>query len=301
MQPFLFSRTNLASSLIFATVSTAAASPIDAADPIDSDFRSGETIVSGNGGTGNFFAFVTYGVRVYFTSNASVLMGTAASISQVTLQQSAFTVALLDKYLILNPPYKSHLQDQSTSSSIVDGEASVLSRAKSLLQREQQVNRVLQLLVHHEGLTPPAVLLAKSGSGKSTFVAQLVSRLRKQIQSGSSGGTAQFDIVRAVFAGSTAGSTSLYRVLRELCESLKAELPDEANQVIPDDILSLGSLLSHFLNALADGGKRVLLCVDAVNELEGPVARSLSWLPTHSKATVLLTRSLNMIYLIDFI
>ena len=176
-------------------------------------------------------------------------------------------------------------------SSIVDGEASVLSRAESLLQREEQVNRVLQFLADQEGLTPPAVLLAKSGSGKSTFVAQLVSRLRKQIQSATSDGTAQFDVVRAIFVGSTAGSTSLYRVLRELCESIKTELPDEANKVIPDDILGLGSLLSHLLNALADAGKRVLLCVDAVNELDGPVARSLSWLPTHSKATVLLTRS----------
>ena len=50
------------------------------------------------------------------------------------------------------------------------------------------------------------------------------------------------------------------------------------------------SLLAHLLNALAEAGKRVLLCVDAVNELESPVARSLSWLPTHSKATLLITR-----------
>ena len=166
----------------------------------------------------------------------------------------------------------------------------MLARADSLLQREEQINRVLRLLMRHKGLTPPAVLLAKSGSGKSTFVAQLVSRLREQIQSVSSVVTAHFDVVHSVFVGSTAGSTSLYRVLRELCTTLKADLPDEVDRVVPDDILSLGSLLAHFLNALADAGKRVLLCVDAVNELEGPVARSLSWLPTHSKATLLITR-----------
>ena len=63
-----------------------------------------------------------------------------------------------------------------------------------------------QLMMNKNGLI---LFVGGTGSGKSTFMAHCVQRLREE-----------YDIVRAVFVGSAGGSTNLVRVLSELCASL---------------------------------------------------------------------------------
>ena len=175
--------------------------------------------------------------------------------------------------------------------SIVDGEASILARSSVLLERPDEVSRVERLLERVSGsVGGPAVLVAKSGSGKSTFVAQLVACLRTEKPR-------RYDIVHAVFVGSTAGSTSLFLVLTELCLALQADLrlllgdrQTVEGPPLPADLVSLGGLLARSLEELADEhDQRVLLCFDAVNELSGEAARTLAWLPHATRAAILLT------------
>ena len=194
---------------------------------------------------------------------------------------------------------------------IVDGEAAVLERAGALLlARPTQAARVRQRLA----TVPVVAVLAKSGTGKSTFVAQLVRELR----SGVSGDGARFDVVHVVFVGAAEGSTSLFRVLGALCAALAADhaaaaaaakaraadagegcggygwKEEEAAAALaaaaaapPHDLLGLSGLLERLLQALCAPGplaRRVLLCVDALNELEGGAARALGWLPARVPA-----------------
>ena len=92
----------------------------------------------------------------------------------------------------------------------------MLHRAQVLLNRNGPTERMRQVLLamaQGEVLAQrrPIVLVSRSGSGKSTFVAQLIQSLRA---------CPDFDIVHAIFVGAAEGSTSLFRVLRELCARL---------------------------------------------------------------------------------
>ena len=99
----------------------------------------------------------------------------------------------------------------AAAASIVDGDGSVLERARVLLERPEQAARVMRLLGAAgtgggatAGLgNKPVALLAKSGSGKSTFVAALARSLRRGGCGG--GGAPRFDVVRTVFVGAAEG------------------------------------------------------------------------------------------------
>ena len=158
--------------------------------------------------------------------------------------------------------------NDTAAASIIDGEDSILARAGGvLLPRDALFEALLEKLRTAEG---PVAVVAPSGSGKSTFMARAVQRLRDE-----------YDVVRAVFVGGADGSTQLVRVLSELC----ASLDDNDDDLMPDDVLGLSGLLERRLRDLSDT-KRVLLVVDAVNELEGDAALSLGWLPRRAGVVV---------------
>ena len=166
------------------------------------------------------------------------------------------------------------------ASSIVDGDASVLARAGGVLLERETLAAALRERLAVGGDEPVAVL-APSGSGKSTFIASAVRRLR-----------ADYDVARTVFVGAADGSTSLDRVLSELCAALIDDLARfdlDPPETIPDDVLGLGGLLAALLKDLCGAGKRALVVFDAVNELDGESARSLGWLPARSPATILVS------------
>ena len=156
---------------------------------------------------------------------------------------------------------------------IIDGEAAILERAGGVLLPRDDLYEALKSKLN--GADRPVAVVAPSGSGKSTFMAHCVTRLREE-----------YDIVRAVFVGSASGSTNLVRVLSELCASLaparksRASLEDlctSENSVeeLADDVLGLSGLLEKRLQVLQEEKKKVLIVVDAVNELEGAAALSL--------------------------
>jgi WD40 repeat protein len=116
----------------------------------------------------------------------------------------------------------------------------------------------------------PVLLLAGSGCGKSTFVAQLVKKERV---------AEAFDVIIAVFVGATDGSTQIFKVLSAVCSALMAAIPDLARN-LPDDAMGLQQAFHALLQGACEEEKRVLLVFDAVNELEPHHnARSLGWLP----------------------
>jgi WD40 repeat protein len=134
------------------------------------------------------------------------------------------------------------------------------------------------------------VLLARSGQGKSTLVAQILAEYEKE--------GSVFDVVHAVFIGSVEGSTILFRMLTDLCRALLADLerfdlwnPEFPKDTggFPNDELGLSGLFACVLKELTDAGKKVLICFDALNELDGATARSLTFLPQRTAATILMT------------
>ena len=177
-----------------------------------------------------------------------------------------------------------------SSLTMIDGYRSILERGGgNLLVRSESNDQVLAKLEQQQLV----VLLAKSGQGKSTFVAQLVSN-----------SLTNYDIVHVIFIGSVEGSTILFRLLTELVNELLLDLvkfdlhsnvyplPNDRSS-FPRDEMGIGGLFNVLLNKLTDSGKTVLICFDALNELKSKSARSLSFLPHRSKAKILLTTILD--------
>ena len=166
--------------------------------------------------------------------------------------------------------------DQAASGVVVDNEAAVLSRAGSVyLERASTTAAALELVTSAAGTRRPVVLLASSGAGKSTFLAQLVTKLRA---SGS-----PFDAVHAVFVGATDGSTGIHRICSDLLAALQRSAGNasdddddgEDGSAADNDFQSIAARLAARLAAAAEGRKLCLL-FDAVNELDSShAARSL--------------------------
>jgi hypothetical protein len=90
---------------------------------------------------------------------------------------------------------------------------------------------VLAHLDEQEARAPVCLLLAGSGSGKSTFVAQLVRELRQK---------SHFDCIATVFIGSVENSTRIFKVLHALCQELQTHVEDNDEEVsTPDDMMGL--------------------------------------------------------------
>eukprot|EP01043_Picozoa_sp_COSAG02_P052768 COSAG02_NODE_5737_length_4078_cov_3.208523_1_plen_856_part_10 len=164
---------------------------------------------------------------------------------------------------------------------VVNNESAVLSRSAGFhLVRAAETARAMELLKSSIAARSPAVVVAASGAGKSTFLAHLVSQIRA--------GTAEnnFDTVLAVFVGATDGSTSIYRICTDLLAALRrvGELDDDSDNADEGgdaaDFQGLVAKIGSRLRVLGAAGHRTCLLFDAVNELDSAhAARSLRWLP----------------------
>ena len=86
-----------------------------------------------------------------------------------------------------------------------------------------------------------------------------------------------FDIVHSAFIGAVEGSTSAVRLLNDMCHALSADDDQQDNVEYPRDLSGLASMFAELLASLSSKGKKVLIAIDALNELE--TGRALSWLP----------------------
>ena len=128
----------------------------------------------------------------------------------------------------------------------MDNEASVLARAPFVIPQPDLQRQVLAVLHAARGRNEPALLLAPSGHGKSTFLAGVTRVLRDDPKAGR---------VIAHFAGVSEGSTSISRVLRAAVDALRR--PDA-----PPPCGDFAELTSAFHEGLGRHD-RVTLVVDA--------------------------------------
>ena len=173
------------------------------------------------------------------------------------------------------------------AANIVDGYHSIVARSgKHLLTRSATEKLVINALQ----LSPIVLLLARSGQGKSTLIAQILSR--QEIQS-------KWDVMHSVFVGSVEGSTILFRILTDLCLALYKDLKmynlwkTSYEAALPITLMGLVGLFTCLLEELSNDKKKVLICFDALNELDGATARLLTFIPQKSSATFLLTTIMN--------
>ncbi len=147
----------------------------------------------------------------------------------------------------------------SSVPSLVDAEEFVLSRAGGFrLERASELCQVRQLLADDAAAArgTPLLLLAASGMGKSTLLAQMVQLTRQE-------GT--YDVVHAVFVGSVERSTDALAVGRALCVSLSADLARLGGAAGGDEMVLCACLSVSVspLQALVHRPARARVCVRA--------------------------------------
>jgi hypothetical protein len=174
--------------------------------------------------------------------------------------------------------------ERENGSWLVDGEEYVLARAGTFkLERARELENVLNMLTtqfasHGAGSNTPLLMLAASGMGKSTLLAQVVQAAREN---------GSYDLLHCVFVGSVEGSTDALNVGRALCMALSRDLAVRVGgrcdtglldvENLPADMQGISGALSARLKALHELKLKVLLVIDAINELES--GRSLGWIP----------------------
>ena len=136
---------------------------------------------------------------------------------------------------------------------------------------------MLKLLLDRSSgeLNTPLLLLAASGMGKSTLLAQVVKAVRL---------AGHYDVVHSVFVGSVERSSDALAVGRALCLALSQDLAAahggsalDHGQELPTDLQGICEALKGVCDAFDQKKRTVLLVIDAVNELE--TGRALTWLP----------------------
>jgi len=114
----------------------------------------------------------------------------------------------------------------------------------------------------------PVVITGESGCGKSAFLA---SWYRKYVAD------YKDDFVLAYFIGASPESTQYLRLLRNMCEELKRRF--DLKEEIPEDDKKLSETLSVLLVAAARDKARIVLVVDALDQLSTlETAHGLGWL-----------------------
>jgi tetratricopeptide (TPR) repeat protein len=145
------------------------------------------------------------------------------------------------------------------------------SRARVYIGRNEYYTRLHQYLASNQN-NRPLIVTGESGSGKSSLLANWV----KQITPGASGGSStDFAIVH--FIGSSPASAEYTNLLRRVMSILQREY--DIDGAIPSDAKSLIKEFERFVN-LVPSGKRVILVLDALNQLEDKdSALDMGWLP----------------------
>ncbi len=131
------------------------------------------------------------------------------------------------------------------------------------LEQERRLNEYVQGSDRR-----PGVIMGEPGCGKSAFLAGWSRRYAADNPD---------DLLLSYFVGASPSSTDHRRLLRTICEELKRELTLE--EEIPEDDEMLSEGLATFLQAAARERERVVLVIDALDQLS-PLAgaRGLGWL-----------------------
>ena len=138
----------------------------------------------------------------------------AAAVATATEATSTPAVRLDAALAQLSDP-PSALDGPAAAGGVVNNEGAVLSRSAGIyLERAAETARAMELLKSSAANGAPAVVVAASGAGKSTFLAHLVSRIQAEKNSA-------FDTVLAVFVGATDGSTSIHRICTDVLAALR--------------------------------------------------------------------------------
>ena len=166
-----------------------------------------------------------------------------------------------------------------------DSEDFVLSRAGGFqLDRLIEKDNIMKLVSNSfssEGRNTPLLLLAASGMGKSTLLAQAVGSMRKG---------RQYDVLHSVFVGSVERSSDALAVGRALCVALSRDLAAAAESGVPaaeprdppdlpTDLQGICETLEWYLCALSELDRKVILLrvragqAEAQVMLRAPVAR----------------------------
>jgi WD40 repeat protein len=147
------------------------------------------------------------------------------------------------------------------------------SRLRVYVGREA-VQELLRRFADGAGVVP-CLVSGPSGAGKSAALARFVTTYRQQHPE---------VFVLPHFVGASPRSTGLRDLLRRLCLSLKNQfaLPDDVPEEAARLIVAFRDLLGK-----VPAGRRVLLAIDAVNQLdEADRAQHLEWLPAKLPADV---------------
>jgi WD40 repeat protein len=144
------------------------------------------------------------------------------------------------------------------------GRAEVLDNIKKTIGLAQNG----KLLSQRAGKETGYILITgEPGSGKSAVMAKLYMELQKQYKEDDI-------IIIGRFVGATGRSTSPGNLLVDFCEIIKKKCKLEDD--IPVDYNELKVVFAKFLGK---ANRRVILLIDAVNQLRGNSAASMSWLP----------------------
>lgn len=153
---------------------------------------------------------------------------------------------------------------EPSAASVCNSEALILARTPVVLKQPDREASVHASLAWSRRV--PTLVLAPSGAGKSTFLANLAMRLRSEAGAEES--------VVTVFIGATEGSTSVSRVLMGVLDCLDPEGEGGG------DFVDLVRRFHEVLLARSAANLRTTLVFDALNEFDAAhSARSLRWLP----------------------
>jgi len=158
-----------------------------------------------------------------------------------------------------------------------DSEDFVLSRAGGFqLDRLIEKDNIMKLVSNSfssEGRNTPLLLLAASGMGKSTLLAQAVGSMRKG---------RQYDVLHSVFVGSVERSSDALAVGRALCVALSRDLAAAAESAagssrpaaqprdppdLPTDLQGICETLEWYLCALSELDRKVILLLVRAGKL----------------------------------
>lgn len=124
------------------------------------------------------------------------------------------------------------------------------------------------------------LLTGEPGAGKSSVMAKLFLELQQQYKEGDT-------IVIGRFVGATGQSTSPRNLLLDFCETLKSKC-----EIIEDIPLDYKELKLAFANFLNKTNKRIIILIDAINQLRKDGMTSMNWLPKEVRPGVCIFLSL---------
>ena len=151
-------------------------------------------------------------------------------------------------------------------------EAFVENRTNLFIGRDT----LLKKINNHVKAQPDEILavIGEMGSGKSSLLAQFYRNITRQKNKDHTGHNR---VIIPHFIGASPGSSSLFHLLRRLCEELKKKCT--VDDPIPEESRKLSEYFHLLLKQIT---LPVVILIDGVNQLdEGSSAAQLEWIPTH--------------------